>query len=123
MDTIILSPEYAEMVLEGKKVTTIRRGQRTYNTGKGALQVGNQNINIMIKAVRFKLFKFLTEDDARHDGFTSLSDLKNALFNFYPDLHANETMTIVEFSLPGRKNDRDKRKVNIQEHSTFSFRN
>jgi hypothetical protein len=116
MDTIILSPEYTEMVLDGKKVTTIRRGQRPYTTGKGVLQVGDQNIHIIIKAVRFKLFKSLTKDDALTDGFTSLDDLKKALFTFYPDLHTNEIMTIVEFTLSGRKNDRDKRKNNLQKH-------
>ena len=123
MENILLSPEFTNAVLSGNKVTTIRRGRRPYVNGNAVLRAGSQDIKINIKNVRFTILKSLTEDDAQRDGCPSLSELRQTLLKFYPDLNADEDLTIVEFSVTGRKNDRYKRKARIQRNTTASIRN
>jgi hypothetical protein len=98
---ISLAREFLPDILSKKKTSTIRRGSRRYSPGKAILHVGNSDISIWIEHVCYCRVNELTEENAARDGFDSLDDLLRALHRFYPGLSADETITIVSFSLEG----------------------
>ncbi len=102
---ISLAREFLPAVLGGRKTSTIRRGSRRYSPGKAILRVENSDISVWIEHLRYCTVDELTEEDAKRDGFDSLDDLLYALRRFYPDLIAEETMSIIYFSLEGDLHD------------------
>ena len=97
MTTIRLSGKFLPAVLEGRKVSTIRRGRRMYPLGNAVLRTADREVTIRIERVRHSLLHNLTEEDALRDGFDNLKDLLTALDRFYPELSPEDEVTIVEF--------------------------
>jgi hypothetical protein len=103
-----LFDEYVNWLKQGKKSTTIRFRQGKIDLPNNSLlpvcstdlrtrvegsQVGWAQINQLI----VKPFGELNDEDARNDGFRSLSDLKQALQAIYGNIHEDETVSVYCF--------------------------
>lgn len=86
-------------VIEGKKITTIRRGKREYDKGLGVLFFSENAVLIDIKEIKFVSIDKINESDAKKDGFDKIEDLKKVLNDFYKDIRYDEIMTIIEFKI------------------------
>ncbi len=109
MTTIRLSGEFLPAVLEGRKVSTIRRGRRMYPLGDAVLRAANREVMVRVERVRHSVLHNLTEEDALHDGFDNLEELLAALDRFYPELRPEDEVTIVEFARKESRHDKDSR--------------
>ncbi len=102
MERINFDPEYVFDILEGKKVTTVRRGIKSYPVGKIVeLTVSNSKPFALakVKKVVVKRVKELSDEDAVRDGFRNRDELLAALRRIYGDIKGDEFVTVVHFEV------------------------
>jgi ABC-type ATPase with predicted acetyltransferase domain len=92
-----LKSEYFDLILQGKKSTTIRRFNSSFNLGCSLLESEKNILPVYIKNIENKLFKELNSDDALRDGFSTLEDLKVTLLKIYNNLTDDSRITILHF--------------------------
>ncbi|RLE46190.1 MAG: ASCH domain-containing protein [Candidatus Methanomethylicota archaeon] len=105
MERINFDPEYVNLILEGEKTTTVRRGIKSYPVGRLVeLTVNNSTVFALakVKKVVVKRVKELTDEDARRDGFGNKSELIEALRRIYGGIRDDEFVTVVHFELAKR---------------------
>lgn len=93
--------EYVNMILNGKKRTTIRKGLKSYPVGKIVEFTADNKVFCkarILKAV-VKRLKELNDKDAAIDGFKSKDDLVKALKKIYGNVKDDEFVTIVHFEV------------------------
>jgi len=93
--------EYVEAIIEGKKITTVRKGIKRYPVGRIVeLTVDNKPFaKARVDKVVVKRVKELTDEDAKKDGFNSREELIEALKKIYGNIKDSEFVTIVHFTL------------------------
>jgi hypothetical protein len=95
---IKFSPKYLQLVMDGRKTATVRRGQQTIPPGPAILGFGSKGeLAAAVTAVTWTSTQSLDDADALRDGFANRKELLAALVGHYPDLRLNEPVTIVEF--------------------------
>jgi ASC-1-like (ASCH) protein len=97
---IELLDTYLDLVEAGRKMTTVRKGTRSYELGPAVLTSDSRKLPILVSDVNYKKFGDLSTKDAVRDGFESLEDLQVALKEHYPGLQATDPVSIVEFEVP-----------------------
>ncbi len=97
MTTLPLAKEFLHLVRVGRKTSTIRRGNRSWEVGPAVLTSGRDRIAVIITGIRHTRFGSLTETDAQEDGFASLLELDAVLKRFYPYINETDPVTIVKF--------------------------
>ncbi|MGB3208047.1 MAG: GNAT family N-acetyltransferase [Crinalium sp.] len=96
--TMSISAEYLPAIRSGRKCTTIRKGRLSVTTGMLLLAARNTDfVSVNVTASRVTRFNCLTEEDAKNDGFSSLSELEKALLKHYPGFSVKSLVTIVSF--------------------------
>ncbi|HDD36077.1 MAG: ASCH domain-containing protein [Archaeoglobaceae archaeon] len=93
--------EYVNMILNGKKRTTIRKGLKSYPVGKIVEFTADNKVFCkarILKAV-VKRLKELNDKDAAIDGFKSKDDLVKALKKIYGNVKDDEFVTIIHFEV------------------------
>uniref|UniRef100_A0A7C3UGX2 ASCH domain-containing protein n=1 Tax=Geoglobus ahangari TaxID=113653 RepID=A0A7C3UGX2_9EURY len=93
--------EYVEAIIQGKKITTVRKGIKRYPIGRIVeLTVDNKPFaKARVDKVVVKRVKELTDEDAKKDGFNSKEELIEALKKIYGSIKDSEFVTIVHFTL------------------------
>jgi len=93
--------EYVEAIIEGKKITTIRKGIKRYPVGRIVeLTVDNKPFaKARVDKVVVKRVRELTDEDAKKDGFDNREELIEALKRIYGSIKDSEFVTIVHFTL------------------------
>lgn len=97
---IMIKGEFADLLLSGRKKTTIRLGhvipryQEVIVHGHGRPLCKARITNVTYKKVRD-----LTEEDAIKDGFSSLSELYKALKETYGNIRPDMEVTIIELQV------------------------
>ena len=93
--------EYVEAIIEGKKITTIRKGIKRYPVGRIVeLTVDNKPFaKARVDKVVVKRVRELTDEDAKKDGFDNRDELIEALKRIYGSIKDSEFVTIVHFTL------------------------
>ncbi|ADB58139.1 ASCH domain-containing protein [Archaeoglobus profundus] len=101
MERINFDAEYVESIIQGKKITTVRKGVKSYPVGKIVELTVNYKpfAKARVKKVVVKRVKELTDEDAIRDGFESKEDLLNALKKIYGEINENDLVTIVHFEV------------------------
>lgn len=99
MTIIYIRDKYLSSIIQGCKISTIRRGRRKYPIGSCILRTKNRDVLANIEHVRYCQLSKLNEEDAQNDGFHSLCELHKALAQIYPDLKKDEEMTVVTFKV------------------------
>jgi len=96
--SLSISAEYLPLIRSGRKSTTIRRGRLSISKGMFLLTARTTDfVSVNVTDIKHTRFKCLTEEDARKDGFKSLTELERVLLKYYPDLSDNSWVTIVSF--------------------------
>lgn len=95
-----ISPEYLSAVCSGLKTTTVRRGRLQFRPGFLLLQSGAHLEPVEVTRTRICQVRSLSEEDAKSDGFDTLTELQGALRNHYPGIRQSSWLTIVEFHHP-----------------------
>jgi hypothetical protein len=101
MERINFDAEYVKDILEGKKITTVRKGIKSYPVGKMVELTVNYKPFAKAKVLKVvvKRVKELTDEDAVKDGFNSKEELISALQRIYGEINENDFVTIVHFEL------------------------
>lgn len=89
MKTLKFNKKYYMPLLTGEKTQTIRKNKKRIRTGETikAIFLGTpMECKLKITRIGYKQFKYLTDDDARREGFNNLDELKEELINIYPRL-------------------------------------
>ncbi|OYT62884.1 MAG: hypothetical protein B6U69_00545 [Thermofilum sp. ex4484_15] len=102
---LTLDKEYLNLIFEGKKVTTIRRGLIVPSTEIVYLKCdGKMFGELKILSTKYVRARDLTDKDAKLDGFKDKRELMEKLLKYYPDLKPEEWMTIIKFKLLRKMN-------------------
>ena len=98
---ITIKGRFIDLILEGRKTTTIRLGRVIPLNDELYIQSGGRIVaKIKVKHVEFKKIKDLTDEDARRDGFRSLRELIKNLKNVYQmRVSPDDIVTIIEFEV------------------------
>ncbi len=101
MERINFDEEFVEPIISGRKITTVRRGIKSYPVGRVVeLTAGGSTFALArVKKVVVKRIKELNDEDARKDGFDSKDELLSALKKIYGDVKDNEFVTVVHFEI------------------------
>ena len=101
MERINFDEEYVDVILSGKKRTTVRKGIRTYPSGRLVELTANGKTFALarIRKVVVKRVSELTDEDALRDGFEKRKDLISALKRIYGSIDDREFVTIVHFDV------------------------
>lgn len=101
MKYLNFSEEFAEKILDGEKIATLRLGIKDYKAGESVIvKAGDKNLGIArISAVRMIKFKDLSKKDAIMDGFGSVEELKKTLEKFYGKIDPEDIFTQIIFEL------------------------
>jgi len=95
-----LADRFFDLVLSGKKTSTIRYGLVFFNNEKLQLRSNARTVSIRLVKIDYsKMFGDLNEEDALGDGFQTLNQLKSELRGFYGDVPLEYPMTIIHFKL------------------------
>jgi len=105
----MIKGKFAELILAGKKTTTIRLGRVVPKSNEVIIHSNGRPIaEAKIKNVTYKKIKELTDEDAKKDGYSSLQELLNDLKNIYKtDLDINIEVTVIEFEVIKRFDEID----------------
>jgi|Deesub1362B_J571_1020462.scaffolds.fasta_scaffold00262_34 hypothetical protein len=98
---INFNEEFVEAIIRGNKITTIRKGRRSYPVG-GIVELAVRNeafARAKIEKVEFKRIGELTDEDAIRDGFASKIELVKELKKIYGKISEADEVTIVHFTL------------------------
>lgn len=85
------------LVVNGKKTSTVRLGQRPYPLGPARIVSGSDEILVEILQLERTTIGGLTDEVAKSEGYESLSDLLNELRRFYPSAGPEHNVTVVRF--------------------------
>jgi len=99
---LVFRLSYADKILTGKKITTIRLKPIVKEGEIIEIYVGHARVGrAIVKSVKPKKLSELSIEDAMRDGFSSINDLKKELEKIYgrKALLSNPTLYIIEFSL------------------------
>lgn len=101
MEKINFDSEYVEPIISGRKITTVRRGIKSYPVGKivELTADGERFALAKVKKVVVKRVKELNDADAVKDGFDSREDLISALKRIYGSIKDEDFVTVVHFEL------------------------
>lgn len=96
VQTLRIKPQFFDLILEGKKNTTIRLNN-SFQLGFTLLESGGQTFPIYIKDIYKKRFNELSAEDAKRDGFQTLRELKKTLMEIYKGLREDSEVVILHF--------------------------
>ena len=98
---ITVKGRFAELILRGRKTTTIRLGKVIPMSDELVIHSGGKVIaKIKVKRVRFKKIRELTDQDAWRDGFRSVKELVRSLRRVYRlRVTLDDIVTIIEFEV------------------------
>ncbi len=98
---IMVKGRFVDLILKGKKTTTIRLGRVVPRYDEIIIHGGGRPIaKAKIKNVIVKKVRELTEEDARKDGYESIEELLRDLENVYGrPISGDDIVTIIEFEV------------------------
>ncbi|AIY89870.1 ASCH domain-containing protein [Geoglobus acetivorans] len=93
--------EYVEAIMDGRKVTTVRKGIKRYPVGRIVDLTAESKpfARARVDKVVVKRIKELTDIDAKLDGFENREELIEALKRIYGKVKDEEFVTVVHFTV------------------------
>jgi len=96
----MLKRRFVDKILSGEKATTIRLGKVEIRSKEFYIHAGGRIVaRAVVEDVTYKRVKELTDEDAKADGFSSVSELKEELKRFYPNIKEHDWVTIIRFRI------------------------
>ena len=104
---IMVKGEFVDLILQGKKTTTIRLGRVIPRYDEMIVHGGGRPIaKIKVKNVIVKKVRELTDEDAKKDGFSSVEELLKNLEEVYQTkINDDDLVTIIEFEVLQKFNE------------------
>jgi hypothetical protein len=101
-NTLKLANDLFPALLSGDKRVTIRKGVRNFTLGRATFQPTVEDgsfdfCNVFITSLATKPMRDVTDAEAQTDGFRDAHDLFEGLRAYYPNLAADDYVTIVNF--------------------------
>ncbi len=103
---ILFQREYNDLILNGKKRFTIRKGNRKNRFKIGSIHLCKNKLfsknyfaKVKIKSIEVKPFKDLNIKDAKDDLFNSVLEMKETLYKLNKNLNSMTLMTKIGFEL------------------------
>ena len=111
MKSLNFKKKYKEMLKEGSKIATLRRGRKNYKENEMVkIIAGNEFVGIArIVKVRNITWNELKKEDAQLEGLKSKKELKKELKNIYGKFDKDEEFTQIIFEFVGDENGGDKK--------------
>ena len=92
--------KYLDLIADGIKSTTIRRGRRKIFSKYMRIFGGNSLFaEAEVRKISYKRVYQLSLNDAIKDGFLSIDELLEELKEIYPSLSSSDWITIIEFKI------------------------
>ena len=104
MVNINFNREFYKPIRSGVKTQTLRRDRldlKKYDFAVCTFNDCPENIFITVTDVGYKLWKDLSLDDAKREGYDSVAELKNVLLRFYPDVNPWDRLYYYRFTVEG----------------------
>ncbi len=101
MKSINFDEEYVDLILSGRKKSTIRKGIKSCEAGKVVYLTASSRpfAKARITKAVVKRVRELSEEDARRDGFNSREELLEALKRIYGRIKDSDLITVIYFEL------------------------
>ena len=101
MMSINFDEEYVNLILSGRKKSTVRKGIKSYETGKIVYLKASSRpfAKARITKAVVKRVGELSDEDARMDGFENREELLEALKKIYGRISDSDIVTVVRFEL------------------------
>ena len=101
---IMVKGDFVDLILQGKKTTTIRLGRVIPRYDEMIIHGGGRPVaKVKVKNIVVKRVKELTDEDARKDGFSSVDELVKNLEEVYETkISGDDIVTIIEFEVVQR---------------------
>jgi len=114
--TINFDEKFVDLILEGKKKSTIRKGIKIYKKGeKVELSAERKSFGkARITKTVVKRVSELNNSDAIVDGLTSKEELLEELKRIYGDIGEDEFVTVIHFEFLNEKEDENAGNVRPQ---------
>ena len=100
MQELLLRRDIFGKVLDGSKKSTSRKGKRDIINGALLFKMTEdetQQVIVNVTDVRFLPYWNITEEEARKEGYESLSDLRDTLIGIYGEIDKWEPFTFISF--------------------------
>lgn len=97
---LLLREDVFRLVCVGVKRSTLRKGRRDIKTGPLAFKMTeNPKIQMVVNVTKVTYLSLaeITENEATKEGYTSLSELRDVLYQIYGEIDDTELFTCVEF--------------------------
>lgn len=95
-----IKKEYVDLILSGKKRSTIRLGIVSPTKHKVFIESEGKVVGeALIDSVRYSKLSELNDRDAKIDGFSNINELIKELSNIYPGIRKDDWVTIIKFKL------------------------
>lgn len=106
MTIVKFKKEFYQLIKEGRKTQTLRipakrLDLKKYDFATCVFEDSSEPIYITITDVGYKMWKSLTNDDARREGFNSVEELKDFLLKIYPDTPSWGRLYYYRFKVEG----------------------
>ena len=99
-----IKKEYVNLILSGKKRSTIRLGIVSPTRHKVFIESGGRVIGeALIDSVRYSKLSELNDKDAKTDGFSDVNELIKELSTIYPGIKGDDWVTIIKFKLINKR--------------------
>ncbi len=101
MKSINFDEEYVDLILSGRKKSTVRKGIKSYEIGKIVYLTASNKPFAKARVTKavVKRIKELSDEDARKDGFENKEELVNALKKIYGRVDDTDIVTVIHFEL------------------------
>ncbi len=105
---LMVKGKYVDLILSGKKVTTIRKGYWIPKSKEIILHGGGKPFAVAkITNVIYKKVSELTDEDAIRDGLKNKEELVKELKKAYGEVNPNDLVTIIEFKVTKKLTELD----------------
>lgn len=100
MQELLLRREVFGKVLDGSKKSTSRKGKRDIVKGELLFKMTedeSRQVCVNVTNVRYMPYCEITEQEAKKEGYESLSDLQEILVKIYSEIAPEEPFTFIEW--------------------------
>lgn len=96
--------KYYPLIKDGVKTQTLRLARKRLDVQEGDIVTAifpgmDETVNIKIVKIGYKQFKSVTLEDALHEGYDNLADLKNDLISIYPLINKFDRLYYYQFQV------------------------
>ena len=104
ISTVKFNKKYYSLIKDGVKTQTLRLARKRLDVQEGDIVTAifpgtNDTIKIKINKIGYKQFKSINLEDAVHEGFHEVSDLKNELIKIYPSINQFDRLYYYQFEV------------------------